>query len=97
MDNRLQFTRRLDAFIESTFLGDILYDSEIKFRGGHVGMGGFNGIGFLLRTHRGDHSVAVLEENVEDMGGDEARSTFDCMLACVFGREFERFQVKKRL
>jgi hypothetical protein len=97
MNNRLQFPRRLDTLIESTFLGNILYDSEIEFRGRHIGMSGFDGVSFLLRTHRGDHGVAVLEENVEDMGGDEARSTFDGMLACAFGRGTERLQGKKKM
>lgn len=87
MNNCLQFTRGLDTFVESIFLGNVLYDSEIKFRGGYVGMSGFDGIGFLLRAHRRDHSVAVLEENIKDMCGDEARSTLNDVSAGVFDRE----------
>lgn len=65
-----------DGFIEGAFDCDVGDDAEIKFRGGCVGVGFFDLLGFFFGADRCDDRMAVLEEDVEDVCCDEAATAF---------------------
>jgi len=70
----------LDSFIEGPFDSDIFYDLEGEgFSGG--GVGRLDLVGFGLAADGRDYGVAVLEEDFEDVGGDESAST--CLFMSV--------------
>lgn len=60
-----------EGFIEGIGDCDILYNSEIEFRRRCVWVGSFDFVGFRLGSDGGDDFVALFEEDVEDMGGNE--------------------------
>lgn len=74
MDNGFE-TIDLDSLVECTLDSDIFYDLEGEGFAG-VGVGGLDLVGFGLAADRGDYCVTMLEEDVEDVGCDEAAATY---------------------
>lgn len=53
---------------------DVFDDAEVELGGRDIGMSIFDLGGFFFGADGGYYSVAVLEENVEDMSGDKSTS-----------------------
>jgi hypothetical protein len=66
----------LQGVVESSFDGDVGDDFEGEFGGGGIWVSILDGVGFLLGADGGYYFVTMLEENVEDVCGDEARTTW---------------------
>jgi len=75
MDHGLE-TVNLDRLVESAFLCNVFDDAEVEFGGGGVGVRFLDFACFVLRTNTGDYSVAMLKQNIEDVGGDETTASF---------------------
>lgn len=74
MNNSLKAIN-LNRIVESTFQSNILNDAEIELGDGYARVRIANLLRLLLRAYRGDDGVAVFQEDVEDMGGDEAAAS----------------------
>lgn len=74
MDHSLQPVD-LDRFVKGALLRDILDDAEIQFRHRRGGVRFLDLLGLLLRAHCRHDAVATLEQEVEDVGGDETAAT----------------------
>lgn len=74
MDHGLQPVD-LNRFVKGALLRDILDDAEIQFRHRRIRVRFLDLIGLLLRAHRRYDAVAALEQEFEDVGGDEAAAT----------------------
>ena len=72
MDDGLEGWIGDDGFVEGIFLRDVFYEGEVELRFGVFGVGLFDFVGFFLRADGCYYAVPVLEEDVEDVGGDEA-------------------------
>jgi hypothetical protein len=66
----------LDGFVEGALLSNVFDDAEVELGGRYVVVRFFDFVGFVLGAYRGDDSVAVLEQDVEYVGGDEATSSW---------------------
>jgi len=73
--NRLEWWIADYSLIERAWLRDVLDDAEVELVFAEFGVCGADLVGLLLRADGGDDAVAVLEEDVEDVGGDEAGAT----------------------
>jgi hypothetical protein len=74
MDHGLQPVD-LNRFVKGALLRDILDDAEIQFRHRRIRVRFLDLVGLLLRAHRRHDAVAALEQELEDVGGDEAAAT----------------------
>lgn len=74
MDHSLQPVN-LYRFVKGALLRNILDDAEIQLGLWRVRVCISDLLRLLLGAHGGDDGVAALEEDVEDVGGDEATAT----------------------
>jgi len=66
----------LDSLIESSFLCNVLNDTEVELGSWDVWVSGFDLVCFFLGSDGGYNGMTTLEENIEDMGGNETTSTW---------------------
>lgn len=76
MNNGLEWWFRDHRLVESSLLGNILDDGEVKLVVWHVGVSLLDFVCLLLRSDCSDDAVAVLKERVEHMGCDEAGASW---------------------
>ena len=75
MNNSLERRVRDDGLVESILLGNIFDNGEVKLVRLEAGVSLLNLVGLCLGANSGDDTVATLEEDVEDVGGDKARAS----------------------
>lgn len=63
---------RDDGLVESTLLGNVLYDGKVQLVRAIAGVSLLDLIGLLLRANSRDNTVATVKENVQKVGGNEA-------------------------
>lgn len=73
----------LDSLVKSAFLRDVLDDLKGELVGGCVGVCGLDLVGLGLRADGSDDGVAVLEEDIKNVSGDEAGAT--CVVLNLYG------------
>jgi len=66
---------RDNSLVEGVLLRDVLDDGEVELVLAVLGVSLLDLVGLLLGADGGDDAVAVLEQDVEDVGGDEAGAT----------------------
>ena len=74
MDHSLQPVD-LHRFVKGALLRNILDDAEIQLGLGRVRVRISDLLRLRLRAHGGHDGVAAFEEDIEDVGGDEATAT----------------------
>ena len=84
MDNCLEWRIGDNSLVESTCLGNISNDCEIKFALWQAGMGLLDLVDFFLRSNRSHYRVAVLKQKIQDVGCNKATSTLIITLADKF-------------
>jgi hypothetical protein len=75
MDDSFE-TIDFQCLVESSFDGDVGDDFEGEFRGGGVWVSVLDGVGFGLGADGGYDFVAMFEEDIKDVSGDETGSTW---------------------
>jgi hypothetical protein len=65
-----------DCFVESAFLCNVFYDAEVEFGSWGVWVRLLDFVCLILGANAGDYGVAVLKEDIEDVGGDETTSSW---------------------
>jgi len=75
MKHRFQ-SLNLDSFIESTFLGNVLHNDEIKLVLRRLGIRFTDLTSLLLRANGGDDRMSMLKKHIENMSSDESRPPY---------------------
>ena len=76
--DRLEWRVTLDGMLKSPLLRNILNDSKIKPFFWNVGVSILDFIGLFLRADGRDYGVTMVEQDIENMCGDEATSAWYC-------------------
>ncbi len=72
VDHSLKWWIRLDGFIKSAGLSNVLDNDKIKFVFWGVWMILQDFLALLMRSYAGDYPVTMLEKGIEDVGGNKA-------------------------
>lgn len=75
VDYSLERRVRDDGFVESILLSNVFDDGKVKLVRVEAGVSLLDLVGLCLRANSGDDTVTTLEEDIEDVGGDEARAS----------------------
>jgi len=73
------------GFLEGVGLRDVFDDCEVELVFSVLGFCFFDLVGFGLRAHCSDDGVSMFEEDIKDVGGDEAASTCTASVHVYFG------------